>query len=346
MSPASSNTSDTVLAALPPANSAPVNIVAPAAAAVVPVPVPPLMPTANGGPTDLQSYIYEAGFVHAAWADTLLEIDTPGAPEPRQAFRLHALFLSRSPVLYQLLTAAAPSRVVDSEGGFPLRCIALHTDDANLGPVGCSMVIATLYGRSLDLRWAGVEVVSSVIACGALLGLDGVARAGVKFLLSSVVSNGAPEGGLDHLQQVLQFALSCGSSSSANEINDKNHDETNDNKTHNNESIDIDYAGPYPLYTKGFLKYVVDFLVTSVDAGPQLNDLIYALPYAIVKYICEHAGLRVGAGGHLARHKFVGLVAATRRKKIDDGYEENAIIAFDNGKSRVVLVRKPIKKKK
>ncbi|KAF5102887.1 hypothetical protein D0Z00_000145 [Geotrichum galactomycetum] len=341
MTPASTTTTtDTVPAALAPGNPAPVNIVPPAA--VVPVPVPPLMATANGGPADLQSYIYDAGFVHAAWADTLLEIDTPGAPEPRQAFRLHALFLSRSPVLYQLLTAG--SVVVDSEGGFPLRCIALRTTDANLGPVGCSMVIATLYGRSLDLRWAGVEVVRSVIACGALLGLDGVARAGVKFLLSSVVSNAT--GGLDHLEQVLQFALS-GGSSSATEINDKKHDETNDNKTHNNnESIDIDYPGPYPLYTKGFLKYVVDFLVTSVDAGPQLNDLIYALPYAIVKYVCEHAGLRVGPGGHLARHKFVGLVAATRRKKVDDGYEENAIIAFDNGKSRVVLVRKPIKKKK
>lgn len=343
MTPASTSTTTSVVTpAVVPANTIPVNIVPPAV--TVPVPVPPLMGAANGGSADLQSYIYDAGFVHAAWADTLLEIDTPSAPEPRQTFRLHALFLSRSPVLYQLLTAATPDRVAEGDGGFPLRRVVLRTDDANLGPVGCTMVIATLYGRSLDLRWVGIEVVRSVIACGVLLGLDGVARAGVKFLLNSVVSGGAE--GLEHLEQVLQFALSRGSGGNMTDTNDKNHDETNDNNSHNNDSIDIDYAGPYPLYTKGFLKYVIDFLVTSVDAGPRLNDLIYSLPYAVVKYICEHAGLRVGAGGHLARHKFVGLVAATRRKKVDDGYEENAVIAFDNGKSRVVLVRKPIKKKK
>lgn len=264
--------------------------------------------------------MYEAGFVHAAWADTILNV---GSFPP---FRLHALFVARSPVLYSYLTAQSPPHRIE-----------LNTDDVNLTPVAISMALATLYGHSLDLRTIDIPLAKGLIAAGSLLGLENVAASGFKALLANVSK--------ETVGDVLAFALSPSPQGFPNE-------------TASPVDVDVYYPGPYPVYTKSLVQFLVDFILLNFNASevpldPVFLAILLRLPFLLLKYIVESEKLVVN--GHMGRHQFACEVAATRQREIRKNvrpeaglplFEENAVLSFSNGKGKVELIRRPVSRRK
>lgn len=269
---------------------------------------------------NIASYVYEAGFVHAAWADTILNI---GSFPP---FRLHALFAARSPVLYNFLTTQNLPHRID-----------LNPEDLNLTPVAISMALATLYGQPLDVRGVDIPLAKGLIAAGSLLGMGHVAESGVKGLLANLSK--------ENVGELLTFALSLPPQNFPNEIASKI-------------DLDIFYPGPYPLYTKTLVKYLVDFILLNFNASelpldPHFEAILLDLPFLLLKYICESDKLIVN--GHMGRHQFACEVAASRQRELrknvqpdQDGplLEENAVLSFSNGKGKVELIRRPVSRRK
>ena len=246
--------------------------------------------------------------MHAAWADTILSVGQ------FPAFRLHALFVARSPVLYSHLCA----------GQSPPYRIELNVEDVNLTPVAISMALATLYGHSLDLRTVDIAIAKGLIAAGSLLGLEVVAASGAKSLMSLISK--------ETIGEVFDFALSGGKPS---------------------DTGDIMYPGPYPMYTKALVQYLIDYLLANFNASetpldPVFFNVLLDLPFNILKYICESEKLVVS--GHMGRHQFACAIASERQKRVqgDAGalFEENAILSFKNGKGKVELIRRPVGKRK
>ena len=271
---------------------------------------------------DIASYVYDAGFVHAAWADTFLIV--AGFP----VFRLHALFASRSPVLYPyLVPQALPHR------------IELNIEDPNLTPVSVSMALATLYGHCLDLRSVDLPLAKGLIAAGSLLGLEAVATSGIKTILDSVSK--------ESLAEILAFAFSRPSTTFPHKVD-----------TSSSLDIDIFHPGPYPHYTKSLVQVLVNFILTNFNASenpldPVLFGILLKIPFPILKHICESEKLIVS--GNMGRHQFAFQIASARQQetkkapRTDSGttiFEENAVLSFQNGKGKVELIRRPAGKRK
>lgn len=201
-----------------------------------------------------------------------------------------------------------------------------------MSPMALSMALATLYGQSLDLRTVDVTLAKGLIAAGSLLGLEAVAVSGVKSLLSGVSK--------ETLSDVLSFALGGADASG---------------------DVDIFFAGPYPVYTKTLVQYLVDYVLATFNASenpldPVFRDVLMSLPFPILKSICESDKLLVS--GHMGRHQFACEIASARqrqaRKKMAAAggpaegpqFEETAIMSFSNGKGKVELLRRPVGKRK
>lgn len=137
---------------------------------------------------DVADYVYNAGFVHAAWSDTFLHLP------PHPPLRLHALFLSRSPLLYRVLTSMSSA----SQG--PPFHISLPLPDRNVTTASLSIVLAALYGRPLDLPTYDLVTLKGIIAAASFLGLDELASSAYQSLLNFVVPQ--------NIQELLDFAFS------------------------------------------------------------------------------------------------------------------------------------------
>lgn len=328
-------------------------------------------------PFDLTSYIYNAGFVHAAWADTFLNIS------PHPPLRLHALLASRSPLLYRFL-----SNYVNQ--GPPYN-INITCNDPNITTQSLSMALATLYGHQLDIVNCSLSNLKGLVAAGNLLGLESVVLAGYQgivnsvsrdtladlfsFVLSKVITQGSNNGSntantgsssgssLDS-NPSQSSGLSSSSSPGMGENNGLyNSTPGSSNGTTNPnalsfEDISMTYPGPYPPFTNQLLSILVDFLLLDMNASEKPLDSIYksilvGLPFYVYKFICESDKLKVKS--HMERHSFAremtGLREHARRAQLQANsgniaYEENVVLAFGGGKGGVEVIRKMAGKKK
>lgn len=261
---------------------------------------------------DLTSYVYNVGFIHTAWADTYLNIS------PHPPLRLHALFASRSPVLYRYLNPSANSN--------PPYHINLQTDDKNITPISLSMALGTLYGHSLDLQNCDLETAKGLFATGNFLGLDSVASSGFQVILSLISK--------DTISDILSFAVSNtnGSESSVNDL-------------------PLTYAGPYPPFTNSLVQILVDFILSNFNPSQKPIDeawrnVLLQLPFQMFKAICESEKLAVKS--HMERHSFARELISSRKKArgSDNSFEETVVLAFGGGKGNVEVIRKPAGGKK
>lgn len=229
------------------------------------------MATIPNTPNNIGNYVYDAGFVHASWSDTVLQI---GNFEP---FHLHALFLSRSPVLYQHLTSIAPPNVP-----IPLRSITIPSDDPNLTPLTLTLVLSTLYGQILDFRSLDLNAVKSVLAVANLLDLESIAGSAMK-----VLTNRISKATVSDLFRFSTMGIS---------------------------DVDVNFDGPYPKYTKGFAKTLADYVLRNFELDSEFTAVAVDLPYPILKYICENPALK--ADNAHQRHKFIASVLLARKGKV------------------------------
>lgn len=277
--------------------------------------------------------MYNAGFIHALWADTFLSV----APFP--PFRLHALFASRSPTLYRLL-AQYP------QGG-PYH-LNINADDKNLSHASLSMALATLYGQTIDARSVDLATAKGLVAAGSLFELEHIARAGYQAILNLLDKETASE--------ILGFALSsidAQRNGPGRPSSPAVQSQSQANEPTSIDEVDVSYPGPYPPITGNLLQVVVSFIVNNLDASqkpldPAFQALLVSLPFYLFKTICEHESLRVKSP--MERHSFARDVTAlreqARRQKGGYGYEENVVLAFGGGKGGVEVIRRPIGKKK
>ncbi|CAN6658298.1 hypothetical protein TRVA0_030S01398 [Trichomonascus vanleenenianus] len=196
---------------------------------------------------DVASYVYNVGFIHTAWADTLLTV----APHP--PLRLHALFASRSPVLYRYLSG---------QNNSPYH-INMTTEDRNLTPMALSMALATLYGHQLDLSGCDLETAKGLMAAGCLLGLESVASSGYKVVLGLLNK--------ENVAEILSFAIGC-------EDVDLTHAGPYPPFTNTLVASVIDFI-------------VANLVVSPVD--PQMREVVRKLPFNLFKHIVEHDKLQV-----------------------------------------------------
>lgn len=145
-------------------------------------PVIPVLPGVGAKPSvadEFAEYVYNFGFLHGAWPDVLLQVgDLP-------IMRVHALFVSQSPVLYQLLSSAGTQ--------MPFH-ITLASHDAYLTSTALSTALGTLYGHPivLDSLDPDVTVARGLLASGTLLGLDKVIQAGKDLLVRCISAANLP----------------------------------------------------------------------------------------------------------------------------------------------------------
>lgn len=307
----------------------------------------------NGESFDVTRYVYNAGYIHAAWADTFLNM----APHP--PLRLHALFLSRSPLLYRFLSG------MSSHG--PPYHINLPISDRNVTTAALSMVLAALYGRSLDLPNCDLPTAEGIIAAGSFLGLEELASSGYQALLNFVSTKNLPElfaftfSNLD-----LSHSHNPGHSRSESHghgshpsspppsMGTSDTNEAMNRVTVGIDEIDPSYTGPYPSITSRLLTVLLDHILANLDASQKLDvsseffPIIQTLPFSLCKYICEHDDLRVGSV--MARHSFAKSVVAVRdqyrKKHAVLGKDETVVLAFSGGKQAVQVIRKNASKRK
>ncbi|KAK9464283.1 hypothetical protein V1512DRAFT_268688 [Lipomyces arxii] len=265
---------------------------------------------------DIGFYIYNAGFVHAAWADTFLSIP------PHTTLRLHALIIARSPLLYQYLTSFS------AQG--PPYTIHINNTDPNLSMATISMALATLYGHPLLLESPTIEVAKGLIAAGNFFVLDEVALVGYNALVSLIT--------LENFTELLSFALE-----GSTEVVKK-------------ENIDLSFRGPYPKYTGNLLSSLITYLIENLEHGfilhpsskPELRELLVTMPFHLFKHICETEDL--GCKSQMERYGFARDITGEReRRRRQSGggvFEEGVVIAFGGGKDGVEVIRKPVGKKK
>ncbi|KAK9368374.1 hypothetical protein V1509DRAFT_623890 [Lipomyces kononenkoae] len=289
---------------------------------------------------DLQPYIYNMGFIHAAWTDTFLSIP------PHTTLRLHALLISRSPTLYQFLLPLA--------GQGPPYNIQINDADTNLSAAAISMTLATLYGQPLGIDSPNLDIAKGLIAAGHLFGLEDVARAGYG-ALQSLFS-------LESLPELFAFALegglpspasAAGAASSSSNGSTPSTDEAQRDKRDN---ITVTYPGPYPKYTETLLASLLAYLIDNIDhdfiqrpnTPPQLRSLLLSLPFHLFKHVCESDNLKCKS--QMERYGFardlIGERERRRRKSGSGLHEEGVVLAFGGGKGGVEVIRKPTGKKK
>lgn len=283
------------------------------------------IPTVNGTPApaihpdqnalDLASYVYNAGFVHAAWADTLLQVSS------FPPLRLHALFASRSPLLYRYLSSYS------TKGQGPPYQININCTDPLVTHASLSMAIATMYGHSLDLRTIDLAMAKNLIATGHFLGLEHVYTVGYSVLLNSISRA--------TISNIFNFALKPQAGVQTTP-----------------EDITFEHPGPYPPITQPLLKIVVDFILNTFTVSNPLDaefqSLLLDMPFHVYKLVCESAQLQVRSP--MERHNFAKNVTSLRehKRKLDgsSSYEETVVLAFGGGKNGIEVIRKPLGKKK
>lgn len=304
-------------------------------------------------PFDLASYIYNAGFIHAAWADTFLNIN------PHPPLRLHALLASRSPLLYRFLTNYV------NQG--PPYTINISCNDSNITTAALSMALATLYGHQLDLTNCNLVTAKGLLASGSLLGLESVAVAGYQVIVNSVSK--------DTLGELIAFALSnvkrpqsglsssggaaaSGTSSTSSTSSSPAPDHGANSNNAAFDDVQIAYQGPYPPFTNQLLSILINFLLSDMNGSerpldPAYKSILVGLPFYVYKEICESDKLKVKS--HMERHSFAreitGLREQARRCQLQANpglvtYEENVVLAFGGGKGGVEVIRKLAGKKK
>ncbi|KAK9454046.1 hypothetical protein V1511DRAFT_461185 [Dipodascopsis uninucleata] len=306
---------------------------------------------------DLGAYIYSAGFVHAAWADTLLAVP------PLTTLRLHALIVARSPTIYSYLSAAVAS------GQGPPYSIQINETDPNLSAAAISTALATLYGRQIVLDppaadngvpaiLANQAFAKGLIAAGNLFRLDDVGRTGYTALLRTL--------SVDTLPTLFEFCFErCIAASSAHIMSDSNASAVS------MASVDMTYPGPYPAFTAGLTATLVDFLISSIShelilkpttvPHSSLTSVLIALPYCLFKTVCESDKLKcrsqmerysfardlAGERERRRRQKLAAAVAANPLAVHQPAFEEGVVLAFGGGSNGgVEVIRKPVGKKK
>lgn len=149
------------------------------------VTVPPVIPilpgvgAKRGVAEEFTDYVYNFGFLHGAWPDVILQVgDLP-------AMRVHALFVSQSPVIYQLLSNAGTQ--------MPFH-LTIPSHDASLTSTALSTALGTLYGHPIVLEslTPDLTVARGLLAAGTLLGLDKVVQAGKELLLRCISAANLP----------------------------------------------------------------------------------------------------------------------------------------------------------
>ncbi|KAK9374721.1 uncharacterized protein V1513DRAFT_400012 [Lipomyces chichibuensis] len=283
---------------------------------------------------DLQPYIYNIGFIHAAWTDTFLSIP------PHTTLRLHALMISRSPTLYRFLLPLA------AQG--PPYHIQINDADPNLSTAAISMTLATLYGQQLVIESPTLVIAKGLIAAGHLFGLEDVVRTGYASLQSLISIEALPElfaFAFEGLPSTPSAPSSTGSTSSSDEIQRDN--------------IVLTYPGPYPKYTETLLPSLVTYLIDNIDhefilkpngnnSPRSLRSLLLSLPFHLFKHVCESENLKCKS--QMERYGFardlIGERERRRRKTGGGTYEEGVVLAFGGGKGGVEVIRKPTGKKK
>jgi hypothetical protein len=288
-----------------------------------PIPhIPPLngIKDTDSTANELASYVYNVGFIHTAWADTILTIS------PHTPLRLHALFASRSPVLYKYLTSNTS----------PPYHINLSINDSNITSMALSMALATLYGQELNKN-CDLQTAKGLMGAGSLLGLDNVTNHGYQILLSLISK--------DTIMELMAFALS-------NNIISTNNSANGSTGGGNANSITVNGEGPYPPFTNSLLSVLLDFVFDnfttnqkscSIQDYQTFTNLLINLPFDLFKVICQSDKLNVK--NHMERYTFAKEVTQLRRKN-QSMYEESVVLAFDGGKGGVEIIRKPIGKKK
>ncbi|KAK9243617.1 hypothetical protein V1506DRAFT_543871 [Lipomyces tetrasporus] len=290
--------------------------------------------SAVANPQDLQPYIYNMGFIHAAWTDTFLSIP------PHTTLRLHALLISRSPTLYRFLLPLA------SQG--PPYNIQINDADPNLSTASISMALATLYGKPLVIEPPTLDIAKGLIAAGNLFGLQEVVRAGYA-VLQSLIS-------LDNLPELFAFAFEGLHAPASAAPSPKSSTPSGEDIQRDN--IALTYPGPYPKYTETLLPSLVAYLIDNIDhefilqpnGNPSrpLRNILLSLPFRLFKHVCETENLKCKS--QMERYGFardlIGERERRRRKSGGGAYEEGVVLAFGDGKGGVEVIRKPIGKKK
>ncbi|KAK9325671.1 hypothetical protein V1517DRAFT_269311 [Lipomyces orientalis] len=283
---------------------------------------------------DLQPYIYNMGFIHAAWTDTFLSIP------PHTTLRLHALLISRSPTLYRFLLPLA------SQG--PPYNIQINDADPNLSMASISMALATLYGKPLVIDPPTLDIAKGLIAAGNLFGLEDVVRTGYAAVQSLIT--------LDTLPELFAFAFERlhGAASAAPSPESS----TPSGEDIQRDNIVLTYPGPYPKYTETLLPSLITYLIDNIDhefilqpnrsSSRPLRNLLLSLPFHLFKHVCETENLKCKS--QMERYGFardlIGERERRRRKSGGGAYEEGVVLAFGGGKGGVEVIRKPIGKKK
>ncbi|KAK9330177.1 hypothetical protein V1520DRAFT_341159 [Lipomyces starkeyi] len=283
---------------------------------------------------DLQPYIYNIGFIHAAWTDTFLSIP------PHTTLRLHALMISRSPTLYRFLLPLA------AQG--PPYHIQINDADPNLSTAAISMTLATLYGQPLVIESPTLVIAKGLIAAGHLFGLEDVVKTGYAALQSLISMESLPElfaFAFEGLPSTRSAPSSTGSTPSGDEIQRDN--------------IVVTYPGPYPKYTETLLPSLVAYLIDNIDhefilkpngnnPPRSLRSLLLSLPFHLFKHVCESENLKCKS--QMERYGFardlIGERERRRRKTGGGSFEEGVVLAFGGGKGGVEVIRKPTGKKK
>lgn len=284
----------------------------------------PRHPYQNHHNEEIVRHLYHSGFQTGNYADTILHVH-------QNTYRLHAIILSRSPLLAHLMSTSPPSQAIASGQ----HIIYVHLDqEPEVTEEGFAIALGYLYSV-VSLNLIRPDNARAVLAAGCLLGgMDDLCGYAYETCRQSI-SVGTISGWVEFIDSLPSPAEGAGS------------------------DLPKTIFGLYAQRLKDdVLSFLVDTLPESLEvhetqtetSGVQGRDVLLQIysrvPFEMFKTAVESPSFRVDpTGSDQARFKFAKEAIELRKRGIarGSGAEETVVLAFGGGNglgSSVHITRK------
>ncbi|KAJ3814833.1 hypothetical protein EV368DRAFT_71730 [Lentinula lateritia] len=273
-------------------------------------------------------YLYNYGFQRGEYADTVLHVH-------QNVYRLHAIILSRSPFLVQLLSTSP-----QVQAGVPRTIYVPVEREPEVTQEGFAIAVGYLYS-SVSLRLIRPENARAVLAAGCMLGgMDDLCELAYATCKRSI--------SVDTIGAWLEFVDAIPPSSSGVE-------------TPGPDLSPIRIYGPYVQRLRDdvfhflvvTLPNILEIHATPSEGTPKtpengreiLLQVFSRIPFDMFKAAVESPNFQIGSDQ--ARFKFAKEAIEARKRGIARGLEETVVLAFGGGNfgtSAVHVTRKTRKR--
>ncbi|EEB05635.1 BTB/POZ domain-containing protein Btb2 [Schizosaccharomyces japonicus yFS275] len=245
----------------------------------------------------LQDFVFQTAFLQGTFSDTLLIVKG-------EQYRLHALFLARSPVLLQ--------KISQQEKREPPYRIELETDDMYVTKDCLTFVLSTLYTDNLEIP-TGLDA-RSLLACSSLLGVNWVAQQAISILRASLMPT--------VLGDMIAFL---------------------DPKSEGLERLEVGMYPPYTVgLFHDVVRVLYSTLVKNWNN--QYAHILCTLPFPVIKQILESDKLTVDTSSmarYKLASQIVQMRAAWRKQnRVDLNVEESVVLVFSGGVRGIEVIHK------